>query len=64
MDESADDLIDLLTYECPISGKKRVAGLDDTGELSVKRPSSKPNVHPSILHVDFIFVCAFSQDSS
>ena len=62
MDESADDLIDLLTYECPFSGKKRVAGLDDNGELSRKRPSSKPNVYPSMLHVKLLSFCAFSQD--
>lgn len=40
MDESADDLIDLLTYVCPFSGKKRVAGLDN-GELSMKCLGSK-----------------------
>lgn len=50
MDESADDLIDLLTYVCPFSGKKRVAGLDN-GELSMKCLGSKQNLYFSMLHV-------------
>jgi hypothetical protein len=50
MDESADDLIDLLTYVCPFSGKKRVASLDN-GELSMKCLGSKQNLYFSMLHV-------------
>ena len=34
-----DDLMDLLTYTCPQSGKKRVAGMFENGTNKVaKRP--------------------------
>lgn len=31
-----DDLMDLLTYDCPYTGKKRVAGCED-GELYINK---------------------------
>ena len=34
-DDGLDELMDLLTYECPFSGKKRVAG---SSPLTIEKP--------------------------